>query len=61
MTQEIINKVFESKLGQQCNSLFSTSDDRIFIRYEECKLHIGGKLDENTKPLKDKTIIEWYY
>lgn len=61
MTQEKINKYFESDLGQQCNSLFSTSDNRVFIRHEEGLLHTKGKLDENTKPLMDKTIIEWFY
>ena len=60
MTQEIINKYFSSSLGEQCNNLFSTSDDRVFIRYEEALSHSNGTLDDNTRPLKDKTIIEWF-
>jgi hypothetical protein len=60
MTQEKINKFFESSLGQQCNELYSTSDDRVFIRYGEAMRHSEGKLDPDTKPLDDKTIIEWY-
>ena len=45
MTQEIINKYFESSLGQQCDCLFTTSDDRVFIREEEAILHTDGKLE----------------
>lgn len=60
MTQERMNKVFETGLGEQCNSLFTTSDDKILIRFEEALLHTQGKLDKNTKPLVDKTIIEWF-
>lgn len=39
MTQEIINKYFESELGQQCNELWTTSDDKIFVRWEEAAQH----------------------
>lgn len=60
MTQERINKFFESSLGQQCNELYSTSDDRVFIRHSEAQRHTEGKLDPDTKPLIDKTIIDWY-
>ena len=45
----------------ELDSLFSTSDGRCFIRYnEEAVLHADGRLDENTVPLKDKTIIQWF-
>jgi hypothetical protein len=60
MTQEHINKIFLGDLGQQLNSIFTTSDDRCFIRYEEAKAHTEGKLDPDTLPLDDKTIIEWW-
>lgn len=60
MTQQEINTYFASSLGQQCNVLFSTSDNRVFINYHEAHLHIEGKLDPNTKPLIDKTIIDWF-
>jgi hypothetical protein len=61
MTQQQINECFESDLGQQLDVLYSTSDDRVFIRYyEEAVAHTEGRLDDNTQPLLDKTIIEWY-
>jgi hypothetical protein len=60
MTQEIVNKCFETEFGQQLDQLFSTSDDRLFVRYEEARLHTEGLLDPNTKPLTDNTVIEWY-
>ena len=58
---EKIDKYFESELGQQCNELFSTSDDRVFIRYEEAVMHANGELDPDTKPLEDKFVMDWYY
>ena len=61
MTQEKINTYFNSPLGEQCNSLFSTSDDRVFIRKSEAALHAIGELDSNTKSLEDETIIEWFW
>lgn len=60
MTQEEINKYFKTSLGEQCDELYSTSDDRVFIRFTEADLHRQGKLDENTKPLEDQTIQIWY-
>lgn len=60
MTQEQINKIFQGSLGQQCSELFTTSDDRVFIRHEEAELHTQGKLDPDTKPLDDQTIKVWY-
>jgi len=59
MTQEKINEYFQSDLGQQCNFLFSTSDDRVFIRHMEAKSHTLGELDPDTKPLDNKEIIQW--
>jgi len=53
MTQEKMNEVFAGELGQQCNSLFSTPDDAIFIRYCEASQHCT----ENGLP---KDIIEWW-
>lgn len=54
MTQELINRYFQSPLGQQCNSLFSTPDDRVFIRYEEAKQHC---IDNSLNRMK---ILEWF-
>lgn len=60
MTQEKINKDFTTSLGEQCSNLFSTSDDRVFIRKSEAIAHSKGQLDPNTKPLSNSTIIEWF-
>lgn len=57
--EQIIGDAFSSSLGQQCNSLFATSDNRVFVRAEEAVAHIKGELD-NTEPLKDRTITEWF-
>lgn len=54
MTQEQINKAFRSSLGSQCNSLFTTSDDTIFVRLEEAIYHI------TFKGLVDPTIMQWF-
>lgn len=54
MTQELINKYFRSELGEQCISLFSTSDNQVFIRKSEAEFHL-----ENNQ-LDDYTIMEWY-
>ncbi len=60
LTQEEIDKMFMTSLGEQLDMLYSTSDNRVFIRYEEAKAHSEGKLDLNTNPLDDKTIKEWF-
>jgi len=52
MTQDEINKVFQSDLGQQCTSLFVTSDNQPFIRYAEAINH--------SQYLNDTTINEWF-
>lgn len=60
MTQEVINKFFATPLGQQLSVLHTTSDDRVFIRPEDAERHAVGKLDEDTSPLKDKTVLSWH-
>lgn len=42
--EQLIAEAFSSELGQQCNSLFSTSDNRIFIRFQEALAHSKGEL-----------------
>ena len=54
MTQEIINKYFNTGIGEQCTVLFSTSDDRVFIRIEDAEFHV---LDME---LQDAAIQDWY-
>lgn len=60
MTQDQINTYFKKGIGSQCDMLYSTSDERVFIRYGEALLHTMGSLDKNTKPLSDKTIHTWF-
>ena len=60
MEQHRMNDHFNTELGQQLSVLYTTSDDRVFIRYTEAHLHRLGSLDANTVPLKDQTITEWY-
>lgn len=60
MTRKEINEIFCTELGQQLNEVYTTSDDRVFIRMKEATLHIEGKLDDNTLPLPDTTIKMWY-
>ena len=50
--EQLIGEAFASELGQQCPSLFSTSDNRIFIRYSEALSH--------TASLENKAIYEWF-
>lgn len=57
--EQLVEKAFSSELGRQCNSLFSTSDNRIFIRLQEAIAHSKGELSEGI-PLEDTTIYEWY-
>ena len=59
MTQEKINRVFETPLGEQLTSVFVTSDDRVFIRWSEANDYVHGRLEES-QPLADKTITEWF-
>lgn len=59
MTQEQADKVFQSDLGCQLDVIYVTSDDKAFIRYEEALKHTKGELD-NTLPLTDNSIIEFY-
>lgn len=54
MTQEKINEFFDTDLGQQCLSLFVTSDDAVFIRYDEAVAHILVKGLADTQP------SEWF-
>ncbi len=39
MTQEKISKYFQTSLGEQCTTLYSTPDDRVFIRPSEAENH----------------------
>ena len=59
MTREEVDKIFNGDLGQQVDVLFSTSDNRCFIRKEEAIKHTEGTLDD-TEPLEDKSIADWY-
>lgn len=55
MTQERMNAIFETDLGQQLNELYVTFDDHIFIRYSEAVDH----LSENGYP-PENNIKLWF-
>lgn len=57
--EQLIAEAFSSELGQQCNSLFSTSDNRIFIRLQEAIAHSKGELSDGIA-LEDTSIYEWF-
>jgi hypothetical protein len=58
MTQEKANKMFETELGQQLNVIYTTSDDKPFIRYEEAQQHVEEMKISN--PDFDDSIADWY-
>lgn len=58
LTQNYINKVFDN--WPELNEIYSTSDNRIFVRRSEADLHTNGKLDADTLPLDDKEIKIWF-
>lgn len=60
MTQERVNKIFETELGQQLDVIYVTSDDRAFIRYEEAVSHANYLLNSDPENIVDTSITEWY-
>lgn len=61
MTQEKANEIFNSDLGMQLSSFFSTSDGRCFIREGEAVAHTNTLLNANPQEQVDTTIKEWFY
>lgn len=59
MTQEKINKIFETELGQQLNEIFVTSDDNCFIRREEAENYCHNILEEGDDITKFNITV-WY-
>lgn len=60
MTQEKANEIFATNLGQQLDVIYVTSDDRVFIRYEEAVLHTNDLLNADPENFVDTSITEWY-
>ena len=60
MTQEKANEIFKSYLGQQIDVIYSTSDDKCFIRVEEAILHTNEMINANPTSFVDTSISEWY-
>lgn len=60
MTQEKANKIFATELGQQLDVIYVTSDDQVFIRYEEAVLHTNELLNADPENFVDTSITEWY-
>lgn len=62
MTQEKVNKIFDTELGQQLLSIYCTSDDRTFIRYKEAQAHTNHMINSvGGQEFVDTTITEWFY
>lgn len=60
MTQEKANRIFETELGQQLDVIYVTSDEQVFIRYEEAALHTNDLLNADPENYVDTSITEWY-
>ena len=61
MTQEKANKIFDTDLGQQLLSFYTTSDDQVFIRYNEAVLHTNEMVNAvGGQKYVDTTITEWF-
>lgn len=60
MTQEKANKIFATELGQQLDVIYVTSDDQVFIRYEDAVLHTNELLNADPENFVDTSITEWY-
>tara|TARA_R100000995_G_scaffold66643_1_gene35390 strand:+ start:2480 stop:2698 length:219 start_codon:yes stop_codon:yes gene_type:complete len=61
MTQEKANEVFETGLGQQFSSFYATSDDQVFIRYNEAVAHTNDMINAvGGQEYVDTEITEWF-
>lgn len=60
MTQEKVNRIFETELGKQLDVIYVTSDDHAFIRYEEAALHTNNLLNADPENFVDTLITEYY-
>lgn len=59
--EQKIGNAFASELGQQCNSLFSTSDGEVFIRVEEAIMHTNEMINAvGDTEFVDTKIYEWF-
>ncbi len=57
MTQEKADKCFATELGEQLNELYATSDDAVFIRYNEAVWYCKNVL-KNDEEIGNITL--WY-
>ncbi len=61
MTQEDADKIFQGGLGGQLLSFFSTSDDMLWVRYEEAVTHTQAMRNAvGDNEYVDTSIIEWF-
>jgi ATP-dependent helicase YprA (DUF1998 family) len=60
MTQEKANEIFQTELGLQVDVIYVTSDDKVFIRYNEAVLWTNELLNGNPENFVDTSITEWY-
>lgn len=60
MTQEIANQIFKTQIGVQLDVIYVTSDDKVFIRYDEAVLWTNELLNGDPENFVDTSITEWY-
>jgi hypothetical protein len=60
MTQEKANEIFQTEMGIQLEVIYTTSDDKVFVRYEEALLHTNDMLNGDPENFVDTKITEWY-
>lgn len=60
MTQEKANEIFQTEMGIQLDVIYTTSDDKVFVRYEEALLHTNDMLNGDPENFVDTKITEWY-
>jgi len=61
MTQEKANEILETELGKQLLSFYTTTDDQVFIRYNEAVAHTNNMINAvGGQESVDTTITEWF-
>jgi hypothetical protein len=54
MTQSKANEIFKTQIGEQLDIIYTTSDDRAFVRHGEAITHI------QTEELEDEKVETWF-
>ena len=61
MTQKEANKIFETGLGTQLETFYSTADGMFFIRFNEAAFHVTDMINAvGGQEYVDTTIKQWF-